>query len=1692
MNLKIGTVINQRYEICEALGEGGQGSVFRVEDTLEKGSSKALKILSSSNSDSMFRLEFEQAKQLVHPNLARVFDLGRVTRLDYPDLQREECNETPALGALFFTQEFVNGTPAHLWMKTETARKDVAAHAARIGLAAAQCLSFIHHSGLLHRDVKPSNILVEEVGRTFKLIDFGLAASKNRWDGFRAGTLGYAAEEVLYGYPDERSDLYSLGVTLAELVSGQPPRAFFPPYPEGFLKSIFPRSEGESALLVVIERMTAPKIEHRYQTASDAAEALAELTGIFTNQQFYVDELKAQAVRRIQTLRARAPRLAGRTAELDKLVCLFEGAGSGEVKTAIIRGAPGVGKSRLFQTAAASFQLQAAKTGIEPPEFHAGKLRGLLDMIVPKDHRNALLASWIDGTLHPDETSEGANEDTLVAQMADVLLGVSRPAAYLIEADDLRLVSLLLASLAGRRTTHGTALVVAAEIQEFPTGEKVDYKRSVGDAEILHLPLYPLEVDEEADLAAQIVGKPLPGEIVRKIHEQTGGIPLVTEALLAALLPSLAGREIGVSDIDAWGIESNPLDAAVKNILRRLDSTTRNVVETAAVIGESLSAEDLHWVLFGESDPDTNRTQLASCIAALSRSGWMSADNDLIAVRPAVADRIVAMLKPARASFLHRRALSLFDRNQSGRPPWQIADHAYLCADFDRAREASLSAYRVLSATGDLRGAASYLKRALDLHVFPKEDEGRMSVRLAKLYRRTGNYSGALETAEAAEAMGGNTANRATLERASALRLLGRSEEAAARAASLTSVDDPSISVQALAQAARIHYDKGDLEAAAHLTSEIVLPDDLPSDEKLEVIGTVGLVALHGKESQKAVELLSRGLLEAKASNDLRSLARFHGLLGMLRHRSEDYPGAQVHYTEAARFADKCGDRHGAATYRVNLAAVNTELSHFQEALDAYLEGLSTLRRFGRLRERAQAGANYAELLLRLKDSIGAEAASRIAVEDMRKAASTAVASVLCVRGDILLSLSRFDEAEELLREAEAVAEAQQSTKELAAARLHLAASAIERNNLADAEQKLSEAKAADCDAFPTSAIEARRLALKLAEAEGKDSAPALVELMSILPFENDGLREEHLKALAFAATVAHRLGRRDIAERAARAAIRIAKDAHEKTPPLYQTSEPAFVKEMNMILGVQNEFSPRERSFGWEHLVRINTRLNSEFRVRRLLEMIMDAALDIARAERGFLLIAKPDGELKVRCARNMDKESLSLDESSFSRSAAKKAFESKEPLLTADAGEDTRFHEMKSVVNLKLRYIVAVPLLVDGKAKGAVYLDSRQAGRFDESTLTLLEALADQAAIALTNARLKTEIEQRQIRIEKLNRELAALLEQREVELREVKGELEKKNAALIHNYRYEEIIARSKPMSDVFRLLDRVTAADFPVILQGESGTGKELAARAIHFNGARKKKPFVAENCAAIPETLMESVLFGHVKGAFTGATTDNRGLFVEADGGTLFLDEVSELSLPMQAKLLRVLQNNEVRPLGGAKTRTVDVRVLAATNQDLKHRVKEGAFREDLYYRLNVIEITLPPLRERKEDILLLAEHFISKHSHTKKRIHKAAAEILLDYSWPGNVRRLENEMVRAAILSDDEITPEHLSPELVTRKGRTPDDESDLDLTSRVDRLKKRLLSTALTECKGNQTAAADRLGISRFGLQKMMKRLGV
>jgi transcriptional regulator with GAF, ATPase, and Fis domain len=430
--------------------------------------------------------------------------------------------------------------------------------------------------------------------------------------------------------------------------------------------------------------------------------------------------------------------------------------------------------------------------------------------------------------------------------------------------------------------------------------------------------------------------------------------------------------------------------------------------------------------------------------------------------------------------------------------------------------------------------------------------------------------------------------------------------------------------------------------------------------------------------------------------------------------------------------------------------------------------------------------------------------------------------------------------------------------------------------------------------------------------------------------------------------------------------------------------------------------------------LLEINRTLNSTLNVDELLQVILDAACEITGAERGFLLL-KNGREITTRSAREPGDGDVDTPANELSRSIARQVIQQGQPMLSTDAEQDSRFQGFESVHALNIRSVLAVPLRIRDETEGAVYLDNRiERKLFEPAHLDYASMLADQAGIALGTAALLGRIEEQSASLAAANRELERTVNTQQEELDSVREELFSSRSSFELRYRFEDMIGASAGMQMVYHLIERLADKKLPVLITGESGTGKELIARALHRLSKRNRGPFFTVNCAALTESLLESELFGHRKGAFTGADRNKPGYFELADGGTLFLDEIGEMGPAMQAKLLRVIERGEVMPVGGKETVYVDVRIVSATHRDLKEMIRNKEFREDLYYRINVGRIEVPPLRERREDITLLVDHFLSsmadEEGEPRKEFDPAALKKLAAYSWPGNVRELQHRM----------------------------------------------------------------------------------
>ncbi len=469
------------------------------------------------------------------------------------------------------------------------------------------------------------------------------------------------------------------------------------------------------------------------------------------------------------------------------------------------------------------------------------------------------------------------------------------------------------------------------------------------------------------------------------------------------------------------------------------------------------------------------------------------------------------------------------------------------------------------------------------------------------------------------------------------------------------------------------------------------------------------------------------------------------------------------------------------------------------------------------------------------------------------------------------------------------------------------------------------------------------------------------------------------------------------------------------------------------------------------------------------ILDAIANHAIDALRAERGFLVLYRDDTEIEFKVVRNWQRDELEGDGEPISRSIVAEVLKSGQLMLVEDALDDQRYATMESVLRQGIRSVLAAPLEADGRRVGALYLESQKIHNlFAEPQRALFERILELSSKALERCLEKIVLAER-------NQALERVLKPR---------------------HRFKGILTQDADFLDILETVAQAAQANLPILIQGPTGTGKELVARTAHLNSPRAQARMVTVNCGAISPALLESELFGHVRGAFTDAKLDKQGLIAAAHGGTVFLDEVGELPSELQVKLLRTIQFGEVQPVGATRPLQIDARYLAATNRDLEAEVAAGKFRQDLLFRLNVITIDLPALRDRPDDILPLFYHFLRQAATALEKpfpkVSPRLERVLLGHDWPGNVRELENEAKRLVAIT---ATGEPLTVDRMSRRitqASAPGDATQLDGPNSLADHEREIIELHLRMHAGNRTHAAKSLGISREGLRKKMKRLGL
>ncbi|WP_437531219.1 sigma 54-interacting transcriptional regulator [Sorangium sp. So ce726] len=931
-----------------------------------------------------------------------------------------------------------------------------------------------------------------------------------------------------------------------------------------------------------------------------------------------------------------------------------------------------------------------------------------------------------------------------------------------------------------------------------------------------------------------------------------------------------------------------------------------------------------------------------------------------------------------------------------------------------------------------------------------------------------------------------------------------------------------------------------------------------------EAVATRGLAQSFASRHEDAKRTLEHAVRLARLTGEPRILSVALVSLAFALQRDDRLSEAKAVYEEALTAAEQAGDAGTLATTRLNLAAL-TKLQGDLGAAIRHLEAAVDLgRRSGRVATIRQALLNLANLdlylgrLARARVSLDALAAQRADLAPQQQAQLLALEAEHAARsGDL-------EQAERLCLECAEAYEAMGRRIDGVEARLERVLFAVARAG-AD-PRSLGEEIDVASERLGTTGAHRALLALargrvaalardewraRAAYDEALDAARAAgqrdwiwrsLEARAQLETERGHLiraRHDREEALITLEEIASKLPR-DLREvfwnDARRKEIRAAAMLElmsSRTVPFTQQSA-----------GAQAGAAPPQGEDRLARVLEINREIAGEHDLTRLLAKVTDHAIALLQAERGFIILQRPPrdelqqvaGEGAVDLSIHASRDQAGDDpHARFSSSIAERVISTGESVVTASARDDARMSDYVSVHQLMLQSVACVPIRQrSGQVSGALYLETRlsAAAKF-EVELPTLTALADQVAIAIETARLVSENERRARELERANEELRAarakleeLLGHRTAQLAATRRDLRSARAVIRGHFGYEGLVGTSEAMRRVYALIDRVKDTDIPILITGESGTGKEVVARTIHNASPRAKKPFVGVNCGAIPEHLLESELFGHVRGAFTGADRDRKGLFREVTGGTILLDEIGEMPQKMQAGLLRVLQEKVVRPVGGAREEPVDARVIAATHRDLSDMVSRSTFREDLYYRLHVVEVRVPSLRQRIEDIPLLIDYFLgifaARYGRDRRSVSRAALKRLSAYTWPGNVRQLENVLLNAWVLSDrPELESEDFElPDAAPRSlrgsldsgatppprapagggapasaGRAPPSsephrvETSLDAHKASER--ERIL-VALSSCNWNRVKAAQVVGLPRRTFYRRLKEYGI
>ncbi|MEK6372266.1 MAG: sigma 54-interacting transcriptional regulator [Acidobacteriota bacterium] len=1743
-----------RYQVRSVLKETPATTVYRVYDASSK-RDVAMKILRHELSEPQqmlrFKTEFSTLASLEHPSIIKVFDFGLL-----PD-------RFP-----YFTMEFFSGKriseyfDGHSW----DALYDVI-------LQIAAGLHHIHHLGIIHLDLKPSNILVDEHGKA-KIMDFGVAVESHQvLDRQIRGTLHYMAPEVLrQDRVDSRADLYALGMTLYETVTGALPG--YGKAPIDVIRmhlddDIRPPSAINPRVPAELERIIVKLLEkdprHRYASAAALLQEVADAAGRTAPAgELLVGKGELYA----------AP-LIGRKHEVSQLMSLIVEAREGRGSGAILAGAEGMGKSRIVRDATLRAQLDGARVfcgrcpinrkSIYAPFFE------IFEQMVTAVNPTADVAAEIRRLLRPVVTAASGEEaapstgqkyrlyNRIVQSMQDMYGFLSAAhtsgSPLILVIEDLQWAdpstAELFTFLVGEARQNKLLVIGTLTIDPGADGGGnallATWEQRARDANFPLLRVDSLNEPMVREHLQSLLGEQnVSDEFVRWMLWESAGSPLNIRRVVDYLIAHdyLRWQPAGwVADIERLRGLRIPGGAA-SILMEKVDALApneRGALEAAAVFGE-VSDVDL---LTSVGAPTREETYVA--LRSVIEQGLLDESSDGKTVTfPQIhlRDAIYNAMTERRRAELHQRAANALEPALAAGAQQllgQVAFHFARANDTVKGIRYSVEAGDLAMRTVAHQEATDFFRSALELMDLAGVEEAKKAEvreKLADAYYRNNDYRSAmsayhylLKSIQARSKDDAPSGDLARVMKKIGKVLAKRGEQDAALSyfqnalAQFESLGETLEVAELLNRSAALHREKDDYEGARVISERALqlLEGREPNIVYAYVKNMLGCIEFNLGNWQKAKALLleSLHLGNTLASEQLCKVASTN--LGNTLWKLGDWKSALQYFKLNLQLSEEQGDLWNLITAYNNVGVIEFGRGNFQTAAEYFEKSVRIDEKIGALENEALARENLAEALEMLGQWNNALVQYNRCLSlqgfDETRASRTSVyipmARLTNKKGDIAKAL-------EYGQKALSAAERARDEDLMAEACYVLAQIEDERENYADAERHLERAMTIfEAHQTTQGLTRAHTAAASLAFSQQRiDDAVRHAEIGAkcaaqlddrfnmakndwmwgkILSFKGDrgaaNAKFEAARATFEELETPYELGRllfdvgllKDEPEEATQT-IRLAIRIFERLDATH---------DLERARGALFRIKPAGKApdsgvVGLYEVVKI---INSTLNLEEVLNRVLDLAIRRLRAERGMILLLDPiTSALRTRVVRNI-KEGEG-DSKRSPQSIVKEVITSGQAIMSADARADARFVESESVIAENILSIVCVPLIIRERIAGAIYVDHRQARHlFSQKDLSFLEAFADQAAIAIENARLYEELEEARTRLSLENESL-----RREV---------------LVEKH-LDSIVGQSEVVAKIQFSIRKAASGHSTVLLRGESGTGKGLVARIIHNISPRRNGPFIKFNCAAMPETLAESELFGHEKGAFTGADRRKLGRFELANGGTIFLDEIGKVSVSIQAKLLRVVEDKEFERVGGTQTIKTDVKIIAATNLDIEKAIEQGVFREDLYYRLNIIPLHLPPLRERKDDIPTLAEFFIKKICKDlgveTKRLEHGVLDLFLRYNWPGNIRELEATLHRAIVMSNDETITRHdfyglfaeLGAVVAASGAPSPMPASMLnpmiakmditgdvydDVISSVDR---QLIERALESSGGRIREAARRLGLARNTLKAKIQKYNI